>query len=478
MQLLDVLRLVRRHAFLIVAVTVIGVSIGGFVGLFTPPRYQATTDVMLTVQARSDSSAWEKTQANSYAQQVIASYTEVITSALVLQPVIDSLGLDTTPQELAPSVNTSTGLKSLVIAISVDQPRPVRAARIANAIGAQFATTVAEDLEKRPADAAYMVRVVTLQSAAVPTEPSAPNLALDLGVGAVLGLAAGVGLALLRGVLDTSIHSRDELENAADVPVIGSIADDPSAADHPLIVATDPHNPRSESFRSLRTNVGFFLTGGKRGVFVVTSASPAEGKSTVSSNLALSYAETGRRVALIDADLRRPQLAQRFGIVGEAGLSDVLAHRMSANDALQRVQRSTLFLLPSGTVPPNPAELLGSQTMTQLIDDLSKAFDIVIVDTPPVLPVTDATIAARHATGVIVVAGAGKTTTGRLADAMGRLRIGGARVIGTVLCGDRTASAKGGSYAAYGTYGRGTGTASKGRSSARTTRESVTRGTE
>src|SRR5690606_20414304 len=143
------------------------------------------------------------------------------------------------------------------------------------------------------------------------------------------------------------------------------------------------------------------------GVFVVTSSGPAEGKSTVAANLAIAAAEAGLRVALIDADLRLPRIASHFGIEGGIGLSDVLAGRLSANDALQRWGRGTLFVLPSGTVPPNPAELLGSGAMSDLIAAFRETFDLVVIDAPPVLLVTDAAVAARHADGVLLVAAAG-----------------------------------------------------------------------
>ncbi|UJP08924.1 CpsD/CapB family tyrosine-protein kinase [Microbacterium sp. KUDC0406] len=177
----------------------------------------------------------------------------------------------------------------------------------------------------------------------------------------------------------------------------------------------------------------FLHPDGTTGVFVVTSAGPGEGKSTTAANLAISIAETGRRVVLIDADLRLPRVAGLFGVEGGIGLSDVLVGRFRLNDVLQRWQRGTLFLLPSGTIPPNPAELLGSGAMDTLLKDLAAAFDVIIIDSPPVLLVTDAAVVSRFATGAIVVVAAGTTHRPRLVDAVRTIEAAGPRVLGTVI---------------------------------------------
>jgi len=347
--------------------------------------------------------------------------------------VIRELGLDLTTRELARMVSTSAQAASAVITITATGPNPGQTARIANAVADSFADAVTETLEHREVETAYTVRVVQVQQAQVPTTPAAPNMGLSLVLGLLVGLALGAGAAVLRSVLDTRIRTVTELESAVDKPVLGRFIHDDAAAETPLVVATAPQDPRAEAFRTLRTNARFLSPGRDTGVFVITSSGPGEGKSTTAANLALSFAEAGDRVVLIDGDLRLPRVAANFGIEGGIGLSDVLAGRVSVNDVLQRWGQDRLFLLPSGTIPPNPAELLGSHAMETLLTDLSVAFDVIIIDTPPVLLVTDAAVVSRYTTGAIIVVASGTTTIPRLQDAVKSIESGGSRVVGTVI---------------------------------------------
>lgn len=455
MDLPSVIRMLRRQLLLVVAMLLVGLSTGAMVAFLTPQRYEATAEVFLSVQAAPDAKAGERGQASAYAQQVIESYRTVITSSLVLQPVIDQLELKTTPAELASRIRATAGRQSLVISITATLPYPVRAARLANTVADVFAATVSERLENRPAGASYAIRVVPVQTALVPTAPVAPDMLLSLAVGAVGGLGIGVGVAVLRGVLDTRVRSREDLERTVDLPVLGTTAFSADSGERPLIVAAAPLSPGSESYRTLRTNLGFFLRSGEPGVFAVTSSVQGEGKSTIAANIALSFAEAGRRVVLVDADMRRPRVAGLFDLDGAVGLSDVLAGRISLNDAVQRWRRSPLFALPAGTPPPNPAELLGSPGMDELLTQLSAAFEIVILDTPPLLPVTDAAIATRSATGTLLVVAAGSTTASRLQDARGRVDAAGGRVLGTVLSKQPPTAGDRGARAAYAGADRG-----------------------
>lgn len=448
MTLATFLRLMRRQLVLIVAATFIGLSAGALTAMNTPQRYEASTDVLLSVQLSPDATPGERNSASNYIVQASESYRQLIGTSLVLSPVIESLGLDTSPSALADRVRASASPRSAVITITVVSRNPGQAARIANAVADSFRTVVTETLERRDVETAYTVRVMQIQQAQVPTTAVAPDMRLSLALGAVLGLGAGIGVALLRATLDTRIRTVDDLQRALDAPVLGKIAHDPDAPTRPLIVATAPHDPRSEAFRTLRTNVRFLFPseGGAR--FVITSAGPGEGKTTTAANLAISFAEAGYRTLIVDADMRLPRIADTFGIEGAIGLSDVLVGRIGAEDALQRWGRGTLFVLPAGTTPPNPAELLGSTAMETLLGELSLAFDVVIVDAPPLLLVTDAALLARSTTGVLLVAAAGSTTRPRLTDAAASISAVGARVLGTVAT---MLPARGADRAAHGT---------------------------
>lgn len=428
MDIHDYLRVFRRQIVVIVASVLIGLSVGALAAMLTPPRYQASTEVMVAAQVADTASPSERSLATGYAKQAVETYRSLITSSLVLDPVVEDLGLSSAPS----GISATAPLNSAIITISVDNRNPGQAARIANAVAESFATVVTDTLESHEQAAAFNIRIVTLEPAQVPTNPVAPNLSLSLAIGALLGLAVGVGVALLRATLDRRVRVAADVEAAVPVPVLGQIPLDAETVEHPLAMVTAPHGPRAEAFRSLRTNVRFFFSG-NQGVFVVTSSGPGEGKSTTAANLALAFADAGQRVALLDGDLRLPRVAEYFGIEGGIGLSDVLAGRVQLNDVIQRWGRSALFLLPAGTVPPNPAELLGSPAMENLIETLKEAFDVVIIDAPPLLLVTDAAVIARVTTGALLIAAAGSSQANRLTDAAKSIESVGARVLGTVL---------------------------------------------
>src|SRR5690606_7277424 len=186
-----------------------------------------------------------------------------------------------------------------IITATVNDGNPGQAARIANAIGESFTTVIADQVERRDEAAAYTVEIVTVQPASVPIEPAAPNVPLSITLGGILGLAVGIGLALLRTVLDRRIRTLDDVDRAVDAPVIGGIPFDTTASSRPLAVTSDPNHPRAEAYRTIRTNLRFIFPPDDVGVFVVTSAGPAEGKSTTAANLAIALSESGYRVALV-----------------------------------------------------------------------------------------------------------------------------------------------------------------------------------
>ncbi|WP_206476948.1 polysaccharide biosynthesis tyrosine autokinase [Microbacterium sp. KRD172] len=447
----DYVRLLRRNLVLILSLTLIGLSIGVLVALTTPTRYTTSTRLLVSAQAGDTATPAELNLARGYAQQAVTSYVDIIPSSLVLQPVIDDLGLDYKVAQLSSKVSAAAAsTTSTAITLTVSDRNPAQAARLANAIGDSFTNVVAEQLE-RPIDARpSLVRIDTLEAASVPVSPSAPNVQLTVAIGALLGLAAGIAFGVLRSVLDNRVRTLDDVERAVSAPMLGGIALDPQAKKRPLVVSADARDPRAEAFRSLRTNVKFLDLGEGSMALTVTSAGPGEGKSTTTANLAITFADSGARVALIDADLRLPRIADYFSIEGGVGLTEVLIGRATASETLQHWGRGALFILPAGTIPPNPAELLGSSAMTALLNDLKAAFDIILIDSPPVGLVTDAAVLARQTQGAILVTASGKTRAGRLSDAEATIEKSGAKVLGTVVTMLPT---RGADRTAYGVYG-------------------------
>lgn len=344
-------------------------------------------------------------------------------------------------------------MSTVLIDISATDGDPQRAADIANAVATSFQDAVQNTLEQ-PAveDAVSPVRITVTEPAEVPTTPTSPNVRLLIVLGGIIGLALGVAAAMLRTVLDNRIHTLHDIEALTERPVLGGIAYDPEASKRPLIVHADPRSPRAESFRSLRTNLQFLnLDAGPR-IFVVSSAGPGEGKSTTTANLAIALAETGARVALVDGDLRLPRVADYMGIEGGAGLTDVLIGRMDVADALQKWGTSDLYILPSGQVPPNPSEMLGSAAMDQVLTSLGEYFDYVLIDAPPLLLVTDAAVVGSKTRGVILAAASGKTKKQELSGAVRALETAGVALLGIVVTMLPTKGPDSYGYGAY-TYG-------------------------
>lgn len=213
-----------------------------------------------------------------------------------------------------------------------------------------------------------------------------------------------------------------------------------------LITITDPRSAVSEAYRTLRTNLQFATVGGALQTLVVTTPSPNEGKSTTVANLAVTFAQGGKQVIVVDADLRRPALHELFGIEGTTGLSNALVdEQLMANPPLVPVTGvERLRLLPAGAIPPNPAELVGSAELERVIERLKGMADIVLFDAPPVLPVTDAAILAKRTDGILLVLQAGKTKREHAARAKSMLEQVGARIVGTALTNAKVDSGVGG----------------------------------
>jgi capsular exopolysaccharide synthesis family protein len=413
---------------------VLGLGIGAAVGVtaLTPVTYTASTTLYISVQATAGS-ATEVGQGNNAAQQKTRSYANVVKSARVLGPVIKELGLDVTPATLARSITAGTPQSTVLLTVAVRDHDPELAAKLANAIGRSFTDVVSDSLEKPVGGGTSLVRIETTDPATVPTQPSGPHKTVNLAAGLAGGLIGGIALALLRNAFDTRIRRTSDIGTITPAPVLGEIAFDANAAREPLIVRKDPRSTMSEAFRGLRTNLLFVDPDADHGkTIVVTSAMQGEGKTTTTANLALTLAENGAKVAFVDADLRRPRVAEVMGLEGAVGLSDLLIARAELEDVVQPWGSGALSVIPAGATPPNPSELLGSQAMRALIAELESRFDHVLIDSPPLLPVTDAAILSKLTAGAIVVTAAGRSRRPQLKRALEVLAGLDARVLGIV----------------------------------------------
>lgn len=430
MDLHDYIRAIRRSWILVVAVTLTGIILGGLAATLTRPTYTAETELFVAIQ--NSGSVQELQQGNSFSQARVQSYVETVESPIVLQPAIDALGLPTTAKELASRVQATSDLNTVLISISVNDASPVQAAALAEAI-ADSLVRVVDELEKPRTGGVSPVSLSVITPATAPLAPSAPNSRLNLVLGLMVGLGLGFGAAILRSKMDNRIRSEEDLRLVTDASLLGGIVFDQEATSRPLLTQAAPQSPRAESFRQLRTNLQFANISAHSKTVLVTSSLPGEGKSTTATNLAISLAESGKSVCLVDAYLRRPMIDDYLGLDRNAGLTTALLGIADVDDLLQPWGEDSLYVLTSGQIPPNPSELLGAHEMRELILRLENSFDAVIIDTPPILPVTDAAVLAQQSGGVVVVVGAESTRRQELERSLASLNLVEANVLGVVL---------------------------------------------
>ncbi len=388
-------------------------------------------------------------QGNLFSQQRVVSYAELVTGETLAQRTIDKLGLNMTPQALDERIKASVKPNTVLIDVEVLDESPIRARDIANALSDEFVTLVNE-LETPLSGEKPDARVIVEQRASVPVRPVIPNPFRNISIGLVVGLLLGIGLAVLRDVLDNTVKSQQTLEEVAGASVVGYIPLEKDLRKCATISFVNASSGAAEAFRKLRTNLQFLGVDSPPRLIVITSASPSEGKSTTAINIALALAEAEHNVVLVDGDLRRPRLAKYLDLVGEAGFSTVLSGAASLADVLQPAKFPRLTVLTAGAIPPNPSELLGSLAANKILGELRAQFDYVIVDSSPLLAVTDGAVLTANADGALIVARFGKTRREHIVQAVRALNDVGATVLGAVFTMMPTRSGVSYSYNSYG----------------------------
>lgn len=460
MRLNEYLLVVRKHFVLFSAIFLISIVSAFTLTALTTPTYESTT--RLFVSTSGNESAADLLTGNSFTQQRVKSYADIVTSPAVLDAVVAELNLQDIADRLPDNITATVPLNTIILEITVTDPSPYRAANIANSVASSLEAVVT-NLETVDPTLASPVKLSVIQPGQAAKSPASPRPLLNLALGALIGLALGFGASLLRESLDLRIRSVEDVPDKDGViNVLGGIVFDPTADSNPLIVHTSPKSTRAEAFRQLRTNIQFIEAAEGRKSIVMTSSIPSEGKSSTIANLAIAMADTGAKVLLIDCDFRKPKMHKFFSIEGAVGLTNLLIGQVKPSDVIQRWGRKNLDLLPAGQVPPNPSELLGSEAMKKFLLKAEKDYDVVLIDTAPLLPVTDAAILSKMTGGVAIVVAVGKTTKPQLSAALGHVDNVGGRVLGFVMNKIPTKgvdayryrySYKYGSYGNYGNYG-------------------------
>jgi capsular exopolysaccharide synthesis family protein len=454
-ELTDYLRVLRAYWHGVAVFVLLGVAVAAAVSLVQPRIYQA--DASGFVSAGTTSSAGEASVGDSLAKSRAASYVDLAKSRATAQTVISDLGLTAAPASLIGAVSVSQPLDTVLIKVSARASTPRAAQQLADA-WVQALKQQVDQVENPSGSSTQALRIVPIESAALPSSPVSPNTTRNIGLGFVGGLLLGTAYAVVRSQLDRKLRRAEDIEREFGVTVAAAIPASPAMVRKrgdlvPLVVGRprvkDPVHA-AEAFLKLRTNLQFMDIDNPPRVIVVTSPLPGDGKSTIAANLAAALSMSDRRVVLIDGDLRRPVVAESFGLIEGAGLTDVLIGRVDYADVAQRVESlPNLTILAAGGTPPNPSELLGSKAMRRLLDWLADSGHTVIIDAPPLLPVTDGAVLTAAADGALVVVTAGRTLDTQLGAALASLHAVQGHTLGVVLNRVEPKAAGSGYYGGY-----------------------------
>lgn len=420
----------RERRLLIASVVLIVTGIGLIVGLSMPTQY--TSNLKLYVSSQVQSSGNSAYEGGLLSQQRVKSYTELISSPRIAQETLNRLNSRDNVEDFLDHISASSTLDSVVIDVNVTGEDPLTAAREADTIGAVFAQVV--DQIERPSNPAGIAPVVVriVQQGTIPERPSSIPFLAIVGASTLVGLILAVALAIAAALIDDRLKQEGEVAAIVGKSNLGVIPFSRSFSNFALLTDDYRNSPEAEAFRQLRTNLDFFNIDSPCQSIVVTSSDEAEGKTTTAVNLAAALSVAGRRVILLDCDLRRPKVSEHLGLESKVGVTSVLTGRVSLEQSIQRRAADNLRVIASGPIPPNPSELVSSERMRALLRQLKGNFDYVIVDTPPLLPVTDAAAIASFSDGVLLIAAYKRSTSRKLIRAREGLERVAANVLGSV----------------------------------------------
>jgi len=419
-----------RESWWLPVIGVIGGAVAALLfSLAQTPLYTSSTQFF--VSTRDSASTSDIVQGSQFSEARVTSYTRLITGEDLAGRVVDRLDLAMTPGALRAEIAATAAPDTVLIDVAVTDPSAQQAQRIAEAIGTEFTALVGE-LETPEAGDASPVRVTVTDRPEVSTFPSSPKTYRNVAIGLFLGFLVGAGLAVVRARLDRSVKDPDEVADLVQAPVMGVILRD-EALNKQHVIDRVGNNRTAEDYRQPRTNLQFLDVDNPPTVIMVSSAVPSEGKTTLVVNLALTLTDLGRRVTIVEADLRRPKVIRYLGLIRGVGLTNVLAGTADVEDVSQQVGQGELFVIAGGPTPPNPGELLASANMSSLLDKLRSENDYVLIDAPPLLPVADSSGLAVHTDGVLLSVRYGSTRKDQLEQAGQTLARVGARTLGVIL---------------------------------------------
>ncbi|MCS6801558.1 MAG: polysaccharide biosynthesis tyrosine autokinase [Chloroflexota bacterium] len=446
MQLRDYGRVIARRWWIILLFAVAGAATAYGLSKLETPMYRSSAKLYVS-PVRPDYGL------TLVIQNLIRSYGQQITSERFLRQINEELKLDLPPGALRSRTNVLGTADNLAIQIDFDDPNPLVAQRVARALAQKFV----EEHQRRMLAVEPRDKIeIDIFDEPQPGTLTRPRTAANTVAGAVLGVLLGVVTVFLLEYLDDTLKGQESVDRFIKLPVVGTIprlvgagtkrgrafgrwspggaaAMTQPSGNGRLINHRNPKSPVAEAYRQLRTNIQFASLDKPLRTILLTSAGPQEGKSTTLANLAIAIAQTGSKVIAVDCDLRRPTLHQLFGVKNVAGLTTLMVAPTLDDLCTQETDVPNLLVLPTGPLPPNPSELLGSRRMAEIIERLRGEADYILFDSPPVAAVTDAAVLATRVDGVLLVVMANKTKRELAQKARAALEKVGANLIGVVL---------------------------------------------
>ena len=446
MDLATLLQLGRRWLWLVAGAAVLGGVAAFLVSTRLTPSYEART-TLLVVQRQGEGVV----QLNDLqtAERLANTFSRLVTLRPVLDRSIQDGNLPFDATELEKRIGVTNPRGTQLLEVTAYASNADLAARMSNTVARAFISSNEAALTSRPG------QVSVVEEALPPRDPVSPQPLVNAALGGVLLMLAAITLVLVIEYLDDTVKSGEDAAEQTGLPILARIEQFGRRrnAREQLPAANRPGSTIAEAYRAARTNLSYAIDlGHDRRLILVTSPGLGEGKTTTAANLAVVFGLAGHRVCVIDTDLRRPTIHKVFGVDNSKGLTTLLLSREPDIDrTLVRSLHTNVTVLPSGPLPPNPSELLGSARMQEVLDGLRERFDVVLMDSPPALVVTDASVLGMLADGLLIVARAGKTRTGELRAAIAELAQTGRPIAGLML--NRVSTRDAGYY--HYQYGRG-----------------------
>jgi len=425
MDLGEFLSLLRRRWWIVALLVIACLGSAAIITKLETPVYRASTQ--LIVNGTSNLSEESQIANRSLASGRATTFAAVIPSKFSVEAAVRRADKNGSfPGAGYPTVTASASGNDPFIEVQVSDTDPHLAEAAANAFVAVLPNVMAQiDQPMTQPD-----EVVVLQPARFPSSPASPRPFQNLLIGFMLGLVLGFSAAFALESIDTRLRDSDDVVAATELPMLGVVPYE--MPEEPIPVTTFPMSARAEAYRRVRANIAFMAATGIAKSVIVTSATSSEGKTSLAVNLAIASAQAGQRVVLVDADLRRPMVQTYLQLATHPGLVHVLTGTVSLAEALQSADIGSFDVLTAGPMPPNPNELIGSASMRETLRQLKSAYDLVIVDTAPILPVADTLHLSLMVGGVIIVARIGETTRERLRRTKEALERVHANIIGVV----------------------------------------------